>query len=385
MICEKLDYFDKNPSELKKGAKKAICELVKENIKETKMPEIFETIEEAIKSDADFMIRSDHPEEYFSMAGLLTSATAEKKDSSFFISLYENKENKFKNHEIKCTDDLNKLTERILFRGYNLHHYLKLKKLGKEDILKEFNWTFQKKIEGINGVIFADPSIRNKYHLINMDFKTERQFILYTQFNLADNSIETNGWHGKIEDKMPNGIKNIHKIVENYEAIRNFHKFNKEHCYEMEYQIDEKGEFYFLQLRKIRDFDESDFRIDREKEKDELEGSFVIGKTRKEGIILKTIYPKYKPETIDESVEAITIIDIPLCGIRFPNLKALFYNTSTFDYFVARGFTHQSREMIGKVNITTHIPFRDKSLLDVLIERPLRYLSDGERCLIKRM
>lgn len=382
MKSDKLDYFTLHPEKLREGAKVGIARLVKDKISGLCIPEIYANVEQAINSGKHVVIRSDHPREYDGLAGLLMSVFTEREAGKLKFTLHEG--SWFKDYSLSSSEDLQNLRPRIIDQDPIFQRYLKLTGENQEEFFKEFNFTFWETIQGINGTMWADPVIPNKYHFVQFNFEDGNAFIHYARLNTSTGVSESNGSSGRLEDKIPRGADTLRKLIDSYEEIRSMGWFNGNHCYEMEYQIDSSGNRWFLQWRRMRDFTPTDFKLERRAEEGEVEGSFAIGKTGEEGYVLKTQYTQIDTG-INPNVEAITTMESPLASIRYPNAQAVLYNHSSFDYFVIRGFTHSSRELIGNVNLITHLPFPDKKELDKLTERSLRYISDGERCLIKRM
>lgn len=382
MKSDKPDYFTSHPEKLKGGAKVGLVRLVKDKISGLYVPEIYANVEQAINSGKHIVIRSDHPKEYDGLAGLLQSVFTEIEADKLKFTLHEG--SRFNDYSLSSSEDLQNLRHRIIDQDPIFQRYLKLTGENQEEFFRGFNFTFWETIQGINGTMWADPVIPNKYHFVQFNFEDGNAFIHYTRLNTFTGVSKSNGSSGRLEDKIPGGADTLRKLIDSYEEIRSMSQFNGNHCYEMEYQIDSSGNQWFLQWRRMRDFTPTDFKLERGAEKGEVEGSFAIGKTGEEGYVLKTQHTQ-RNTGINLDVEAITTMESTLPSIRYPNAQAVLYNHSSFNYFVVRGFTHSSRELIGNVNLITHSPFPDKKEVDTFTERPFRYTSDGERCLIRRM
>jgi hypothetical protein len=382
MESDKPDHFTLNPEELEDGAKVGIARLVDDKIKSINVPEIYVDVEQAIKSGKDIIIRSDHPEEYDGLAGVLRTIFTKRESDKLKFSVKNN--NKFKDYFLSSSEDLDNLRFRIIDNFTPFKKYLSLTGRNKEEILDRFNFTIGEHIPGINGTMWADPVIPYKYHFLQNSNKEGNVFIKYTRLNISTGEAESNGTSGKLEDKLPGGMDTLRKLIDSYEEIRDLDQFNANHCYEMEYQIDPKGNNWFLQWRRMRDFTPTDFKLKRKLEAGEIEGSFAVGKTEENGYILKTQDPGCD-EAISPDVEAITTMTLRHPSIKYPNMKVALYHHSSFNYFAIMILSHSTREAFGSVNLITHVPFKDKDKIDPFIARPLRYISDGERCLIKRM
>lgn len=369
------DPYIENPELLKGGAKSVLADFVRQNTK-IKVPEIFDSVEDALKLGSDVVIRSDDPREYFSLAGLLHSVFARRTDSGFSFSMREY--GLPKEYIIKSSLDLAVLSQKILDQDSLFRKYLKLTGQKRDDFLKDFNFSIWERVYGTNGSMWADPVIKNKYHFVNV-FSKPKLLLAYTQLN--NGRLTTAGSLRNIEELMPMEI--FEKLVRNYEEIRS--GLDRNHCYEKEYQIDKNNEIYFLQLRRLKDFEPADFKIDRPPKEGEIEGSFVIGKTSSEGEVFKTEYSLYAPGTyrVDESIEAVIAPQVPLLKTRYPNAKAVIYYDKDFDKFVLRGFSHSGREAIGSAKIVTHIHMSYEDAED-FAKFPLKLLSDGEKCYVSR-
>ncbi|MFT4326293.1 MAG: hypothetical protein ACMXYK_02220 [Candidatus Woesearchaeota archaeon] len=382
MKNDKPDYFTADLNRLKSGAKLVTASLVRDKSRLLLVPETYEDIRSSILSKEDIVIRSDHPEEYVGLAGLLESISTNHDKKRLKFSLLE--DGKFNDYWLSQEDNLRELRRKTIEENRIFQRYISLTQRKSEDFLKNFKFTFWQKIPGTNGSMWADPVVPKKYHFIHVGESDRGIFINYSRLNTETGEFSSNGGGGKIQDNLPRGSATLHKLVDAYEEVRDFDEFNNNHCYEMEHQIDEKGNLWFLQWRRMRDFTPTSFKIERSIEPDEEEGSFAFGATPPEGVYLKTQHDIWG-KTVNPEVEAITAMDPTLPCTRYPNAKAVLFNHSSFNYFVIRGFTHASRELFGGVNLLTHLPYSDKRKLCPDEGAIFRYISDGQRCLIKRM
>lgn len=379
MKSDKPDYFELHPEELKEGAKLVIARLVQNKLLYIKVPQIFSSVEEAIKSSKPIVIRSDHPEEYSGLAGVLRTLFTERAGDGLEICLQEN--GYFKKHLIKCTNDLENLALSALNEIGTLPNYLELTGRSYSEFLQNFKFTFWEKILGLNGAMWADPVIKGRYHFMQNYEKGETIFIGYRCLDTLTNNPKAD-FIKKIEDEIPGGIKTIYNLIEAYESIRNLKGFNSNHCYDMEYQVDGNGNIYFLQLRRLRDFSPQTFMLDRGLEKGEIEAEGVIGSTAEEGEIHSTKYAEWNGG-IDNDAKAVSSMSSPLFpSIRFPNLRVVLFHHYTFGHAIIGG--HPCRELVGHTNLLTNIP-QELSEIAEFIKSPIRYISDGNRCFIKRV
>lgn len=379
MKSDKPDYFELHPEELKQGAKLVVARLVQNRVPGIKVPQIFDSIEDAVESGKPIVIRSDHPEEYSGLAGVLRTLFTKRASDGLEIFLLER--GYAKKQLIKCTNDLENLALSVLNESGTLPKYLELTGRSYPTFLQNFKFTFWEEILGLNGAMWADPVIKGRYHFMQNYEKGKNIFVGYRCLDtLTNNSKED--FIKKIEDGIPGGMKTIYNLIEAYESIRNLKGFNSNHCYDMEYQINGNGNIYFLQLRRLRDFFPQTFMLDRRIEKGEIETEGVIGSTAEEGEIHSTKYAEWNGG-IDNDSKAISSMSSPLfSSIRFPNLKVVLFHHYTFGHAIIGG--HPCRELVGHTNLLTNIP-QELSGIEEFIKSPIRYISDGNRCFIKRM
>ncbi len=139
-----------------------------------------------------------------------------------------------------------------------------------EESLKNISFSYWEKVSGYNRSVIADSSIRGRYHIFS---------------------------HNEKESFYQNYL-----IVDFYESIRCLDKFDPNHCPLLEIQTDLKGNNYFLQYHKCRDFEESSFTLTREKQADEFEAILVRGATSPDGKVLNVTRAYHELETSYQSV-----------------------------------------------------------------------------------
>lgn len=364
------DYFTLNPNELGQGAKVALAELVRKKIKSIFVPKIM-SLEEAFSSDKDFILRSDSPEEFSGLSGVFTSTRFTRKDSKLVTDVYSPRD--IKTIEVKSIEEAIELSRKNIEKSSSLKTYLELTGKTMKDALSHLTLQPWEHISGTNGAMFPDPTIPNKYLFVELG-----KGITLTRRNLNDNSVKTNGSGKNLPDDE---LEIVHgKLISAYESIRNLPEFNRLHGYEMEYQIDERKNIWFLQLRRGRDFRPQQFKLDRPAEANEFECSFAFGQTSPEG---EVYYNQCKANDLQSKVrpkvEATMSWNPSFYPLRYPNLKVLVFPHSSLDYFVLRNFTHSTRETFAEVPVLTHL---DLDKAERFRDSYFKIISDGERCLL---
>ena len=292
MKSDKPDYFELHPEELKDGAKLVVARLVQNRVQSIRVPQIFNTVEAAIISGKDVVIRSDHPGEYNGLEGVLNSEFARRTKRGLTFNLLEN--GRFNEYSISSSEELDRYARRIVKSWGRLESFLKISVLDEDGLLRDLKFSLWETISrGMNGAMWADPVIEGKYHFAVLYEQDDHVSQGYYSINTRDASYSKGRPIKKIEGNIPGRIKNIIQLIEAYEEIRGLNEFNNNHCYDMEFQISPQGNIYFLQLRRLRDFSSRSFVLDRKPEKGEFETDGVIGSTIEEGETYLTRQVRY--------------------------------------------------------------------------------------------
>lgn len=267
MIIKMKDYYTKNPERLEGQPKRTIADYVEsEGIL---VPRRFDSLEEARKSHKAILLRSEHPQEYGGVSGMLDSFPL----SSSFV-------------KVKGCKDIEEAKE-IYFKGEDKHSnpvyksYCNLLGLDSDNLKKETSFSIWEKLQGYNRTVIVDSAIKGRYHI--MTFAHEGKFLHnYCVFEHG-NMKEYVSKHNILTPQLAQGLQ---ELVGLYEKIRNFDKFDSNHCPIIEFQT-AKGKDYFLQYHRARNFKQAEFVQDI-KPKGSVEMEFVRGATSKEGIECKT-------------------------------------------------------------------------------------------------
>jgi hypothetical protein len=287
-----VDYFLQNPP---MQPKREVAEYVRAN--GVLVPELFDSFEDAVASGKRFIIRSEHPQEYDGVSGLM---------ESFFIGDFELQriqDEALKNLEwedyhgaLRNLDDrenffLKALSDR-LNGGEELKFQLFLKQLNRvrsqrycdligerlDDFESKVSYSYWEVLEGYNRSIIADTAVPNRFHI----FTTKED--VFHNYLIVDGVDTLYCGPGQ----LPEDLDNISGVIDFYQQINNLPNFDLQHCPLVEFQTF-NGENYFLQYHRTRDKVESDFVLDRELKDGEVEACFVRGATCPDGVVVDTI------------------------------------------------------------------------------------------------
>jgi len=267
------DYYLADKSRLLGKPKKTIADYVEQN--GLLVPRRFETLSEARNSKLPVLCRSEHPQDYDGVSGLLSSPQL--------------------GDGLPDTNDEDELKGFLLGWdkfGWIINKYCKLLKCDESRFKEEISFSFWERIYGSNRMIVADNAIKERYHIITgyhaKNYTTNDEF--NNMHISADNhpayTIIDNGRIKNLLGKIPDTKKELYNLIDNYERIRHLRNFNNNNCAIMEFQT-LNGVHYFLQYYYNRLFKESQFVLDRKKNADEKKPLFLRGSTLPEGQVFK--------------------------------------------------------------------------------------------------
>ena len=275
------DYYLQDRSRLKGQPKKTIGDYVES--KGILVPKRFNSFDDAKKSGLPIIARSEHPQEYDGLSGLLESPRFNLGEFKEIISEEEFFPKSFvdrMNNKIKC---------------YNIYLHQ-----NESQLKKEISFSYWELLGGTNHIIIADSAIPERYHITCLFyFKEEherynRQDARYYLVEKGKIILENSPLRSNYPQLRQYSPKDLEELVLMYEKIRTFENFDAQHCPLMEFQT-VNDLHYFLQYHRTRDVDYSSFIIERKAEEGEIEALFVRGKTSHEGMIVKTtvVYADY--------------------------------------------------------------------------------------------
>ncbi len=233
------------------------------------VPRILDSIEEARQSGLQVLVRSEHPQDYDGSSGLLFSFPLNELPKSWSeAELLQNAKN---THEGCYWLSTLGVKEHCALMGISL-----------EEFQKDASVSYWEIIKGNSSRVVADSAIKGRYHVVTV---SNLGAVYYT---LVENGKFTELSHRR----LPVGIQSgLDKLVDTYEAVRNLERFDSNHCPIMEFVTaingPSKGEHFFLQYHRSRDFEPAQFSLDRSPKKGEKVAEFVRGATSEEGINVK--------------------------------------------------------------------------------------------------
>ncbi|MBW3011740.1 hypothetical protein KY311_01000 [Candidatus Woesearchaeota archaeon] len=276
----KKDYWQEHPEELKGQPKRTIADYVEAN--GILVPRRFDSLEEARRTKKAVILRSEHPQEYAGVSGLLHSPELssvmiqESKDKPpkdlFFSPRGLNLVEDVKNAYFEFQDNV---------RGKaNYLQYCNFLGISPEKFKREASFSVWQLLPGYNRFVIADSAIHGRYHITTSCYKDGSMY----NYTLIDNGKITQQYGTSLTPELIEGLENLIGL---YERIRHLSRFDQNHCPILEIQT-ANGKHYFLQYHRCRDFEPAEFVLDRKPDEDEIAAPFLRGVTSKEGMHCKT-------------------------------------------------------------------------------------------------
>ena len=263
------DYYLKNLNELRGQPKRTIADYVESQ--GILVPRRFDSLKEGRKSHKAILLRSEHPQEYGGVSGMLDSFQL----SSPFVN-------------VKRSNNVEEAKQGYL-KGEEESHgtpvfkqYCNFLSLDAENFKDQVSFSIWEKLKGYNRTVVADSAIKGRYHIMTFEDGGNHlhNYCIFESGNLREHVHESGLLTSQLVQELP-------ELVKDYERVRNLDNFDQNHCPIMEFQT-VNGRNFFLQYHRGRDFKESTFKLDRKPKKGEVEMQFVRGATSKEGIKCKT-------------------------------------------------------------------------------------------------
>jgi len=252
------DYYLEHPEDLHGQPKRTIADYVASQ--GIPVPKRFDSLKDARAARVPIIVRSEHVQDYDGISGLLNSfPLAEFKNASTEDSLKEGILNSFPS------------------AGY-INAYRTALRVPLSEFEEQVSISFWELLDGYNRKIIADSAVKGRYHIATST----------RDGNFMNYAIVDNGTIAIFLNPPPADFENgLGDVITFYESVRNLPRFDPNHCPVLEVQtVDEKN--YFLQYHRTRNFEPSQFRLDRRPNKNEVEASFVRGATPPEGVTCKT-------------------------------------------------------------------------------------------------
>lgn len=392
------------------------------------VPIRFSSLNAALAKGVPFIIRTEHPVEYFGPSGLgdsllvgravfslmrkVTKARSYSIDWAIFhrakrstigLSYEERRESRKDSvlakllagylnkiySEKDLIEGLLKLTDNGFALFEKLHPGIELK------YTKGLSFSFWEFLPGINRSVVADSSREGVYHIFSTEFSAEGN-INWHNYTIFDNGkIKRYSDHDFVED-----ARNLLGLIKEYEAIRGLGFFDADHVPMMEFQTN-KGVNYFLQYHRTRNFYPAKYKLQRTPEKGELIADFVRGITPPEGIVVKVSFRsnqlRFTPE--DEASFDIhynnlyTEVQSRIRKVNFivKGLNEIGYFSSDKGHFLRSSlFKPELSVVLGEGSFDKLVPeairqgLVSKSReLGLLYHIKVRVVSDGEKAFLK--
>lgn len=237
------------------------------------VPTRFNSVLEAINSGRPIIFRSEHVQDYEGASGIVESPKLDWIKSDWKINV-EN-EDQIKNYLFNPKKD-----DR---RTYSLaSHYCGLMNISLEDFVSKISFSSWEKIRGYSRTITSDSAIKGRYHIETWGENPENKLV--ANYSIFEQNELRNQVYSPLNREFE---ETVPRLVELYEQIRHLPRFDPNHCPIMEFVTSFEGENYFLQYHRTRDFEKSEFLLEREPTKNEKQTPFVRGATSPQGITVR--------------------------------------------------------------------------------------------------
>jgi len=264
------------------------------------VPRRFVSLQEALDSGRSFIVRSEHPDEYTGLSGLLQSAKVTPQAVAEIKELMDEKPEFFlKEDELKngfftsmfyypmliiryLKDGSQKKFEAELtaLRKKKIENYCKFRKMPEKEFIQNISYSYWELLGGINRTVVADDAVEGRYHFFSVKENSICQ----------DYSIYDNGQLISMTPWMSESTRaDLNEIAAFYEKIRRLPRFQARHCPVMEIQTVDEHKNFFLQCHRMHNLNPARFCLERPCAEGEIEAFFVRGATPPEGIMLPAI------------------------------------------------------------------------------------------------
>jgi len=223
------------------------------------VPRRFDSLKEARASGLPIIARSEHQQDYDGISGLLWSPRGKR--------LFK----------LASETELKSLVLGDEGQSRDTSTYCNLTGTDQDKFVSDVSFSFWEFLGGCSRTITADSAIKELYHITSFEKNSILNYTLYH-----------NDTHVSFVRPLPSYLqRGLEGLVAFYEQIRNLPRFDSNHCPIIEVQTVNRLN-YFLQYHRTRDFQPSEFYLDRALNKNEFEALFVRGATPPDGIVCKT-------------------------------------------------------------------------------------------------
>lgn len=386
--------------------KRVIAEYIEEN--GFLVPKRYPDLETALDSRRNFIVRSEHPQDYYGASGLGFSLLVESEAISRCITIFlgaSDKENGWEGsglsrREYKAGRIISRLVrgqegvEKSLtdFSFEDRKRFCRLTGQSLEDFSAKISYSYWELMPGVNRTIAADNAIEGRYHIFSTAHKAPWGYPINQFFNyliLEDCKIIAG------EAKGPSDtVENLGALVDTYESIRNLPRFPQGHCPTMEFQ-DYKSKFYFLQYLRGLDFKAATFRLERDPDSDELVAIHVRGASPVSGLLVNAAirHDKTVPAQVDEAEINYFLDPMMIEAFARQRTLQLVWETPGKSLF-SEDKGHMPRSLLLKPQISAVFPYKDLESLhtdvrhtkaDPLPHAQFLFTSDGRKAYLKRL
>lgn len=262
------------------------------------VPRRFNDLQNALSSGRDFVIRSEHPQDYEGVSGLLkslyvtakevasASVRSQKEIDWTFVSNYRGGNieplQEAENYLVANVDVLPQATVERRLRSLSnqkIEWHCNLLGLDFNAFAGDISYSYWERLSGINRSVVADSAIEGRYHIFSQ--------VPDNDYSWGYTVVEKDAMqYCGTEDLSPEADASLASIPKFYETVRHLEYFSATHCPLIEVQtvgIDH----LLLQYLRTRDFQPPLFDLDREPDNEEMEAFLVRGATPKDGLVLK--------------------------------------------------------------------------------------------------
>ncbi len=372
------DYYLEDPQRLPAQPKRMIADYVEQN--GILVPRRFDLLQEAVASHKEILLRSEHPQDYTGVSGMLDSFELEKiwtANGFIFTALGKKSVEQIKEAYFDYQEKINNLP--------SFKEYCRYTKTDEEAFKAEVSFSLWEKIPGFNRTVVADSAIKDRYHIMTV----KGHFRNYVAIEQGKIVLQ---YANPLSDKA---IEDTISLLETYETIRNLERFDPQHCPIMEFQT-HHGKHYFLQYHRTRDFAPTTFCLERERQGGEIEVPFVRGATAPEGMISKTtLYYENMPSGNLDAEGEDGSYDLGNWHVMWQELqvrrrKVQMMNTNNIDYMLEGAIiNHDRKSKLFKPEVSIIHDIREL-LKDYRSYKKgknssvyLHITSDGRRALVK--
>lgn len=365
-LLESCDYYLAHPSQ---RPKTDIADYVESQ--GFLVPRRYKNIDEALVSSKDFIMRSEHPQDYDGVSWLFESMV-------FYASMWNVEQEEVQNQQSQILA-LEKVKE-----------YCKHTWKNYEKFISKASFEYWEYIEWENLTLVRDEAVEWRYHIFIND-KSWSDYICYDSGSTIQWEIPENIW-----------VWNIKRLIEQYEKISRLPRFDTLQCPNIEFQLWDDGNIYFLQYKRGHQKELHKWTLERELEEWEVEADFVRGSTKQWGeeFELKQywIYPYLIPKEQDilNDYDLLFNLKLQICidiqtwkkinlwfhGIVSEILQSWIYWVISYEIFSALPVVMLWYKLRILEWIRNHVHNKnDKLFRDWAIK--VRIYSDGKKAIVK--